>query len=273
MTLTLLTEHQLEFLNLKGGCTGSSESTHVKISHCWKSQAAAHSQSKHMIGLWLFSLSFLSLLSVSEPQPQATTPILCSFYGYLAYQTYVTSLFQSRSRKTLHQYVGLCLDLWLFTSLSISEPAARHYTNMLACTLVYGYLPLSLFQSQQQDTTPICWLVPWSMVIYLSLYFRASSKTLHQYVGLCPDLWLFTSLSISEPAARNYTNMLACALVYGYLPLSISEPAARNYTNMLACALIYGYLPLSPFLSQQQDTTPICWLVPWSMVIYLSLHF
>ena len=29
----LLTEHRLEFLSLKGGCTGSSESTLVKMSH------------------------------------------------------------------------------------------------------------------------------------------------------------------------------------------------------------------------------------------------
>ena len=34
----LLTEHHLEFLSLKGGCTGSSESTLVKMSNCWKSQ-------------------------------------------------------------------------------------------------------------------------------------------------------------------------------------------------------------------------------------------
>ena len=27
---------------LKGGCTGSSESTPVKMSHCWKSHVAAH---------------------------------------------------------------------------------------------------------------------------------------------------------------------------------------------------------------------------------------
>ena len=30
MSYKLLTEHQLEFLSLKGGCTGSSEFTHVK---------------------------------------------------------------------------------------------------------------------------------------------------------------------------------------------------------------------------------------------------
>ena len=42
MTVKLLTEHHLEFLSLKGGCTGSSESTLVKTSHCWKSYVAAH---------------------------------------------------------------------------------------------------------------------------------------------------------------------------------------------------------------------------------------
>ena len=35
MNVKLLTEHHLEFLLLKGGCTGSSESTHVKMPHCW----------------------------------------------------------------------------------------------------------------------------------------------------------------------------------------------------------------------------------------------
>ena len=41
MTVKLLTAHHLEFLSLKGGCTGSSESTLVKMPHCWKSNAAA----------------------------------------------------------------------------------------------------------------------------------------------------------------------------------------------------------------------------------------
>ena len=42
MIVKLLTERHLKFLSLKGGCTGSSESTLVKISNCWKSHAAAH---------------------------------------------------------------------------------------------------------------------------------------------------------------------------------------------------------------------------------------
>ena len=41
MIVKLLTEHNLELLCLKGGCTGSSESTLVKISHCLKSHVTA----------------------------------------------------------------------------------------------------------------------------------------------------------------------------------------------------------------------------------------
>ena len=41
MIVKLLAEHHLECLSLKGGCRGSSESTHVKMPHCWKSHALA----------------------------------------------------------------------------------------------------------------------------------------------------------------------------------------------------------------------------------------
>ena len=41
MSVKLLTELHLEFLSLKGGCTASSESTLVKLPHCWKSHVLA----------------------------------------------------------------------------------------------------------------------------------------------------------------------------------------------------------------------------------------
>ena len=41
LIVKLLTEHHLEFLSLKEGCRGSSESTHVKMPHCLKSHALA----------------------------------------------------------------------------------------------------------------------------------------------------------------------------------------------------------------------------------------
>ena len=52
MIVKLLTEHHLEFLNSKGGCRGLSESTHVKMPHCWKSHVLAHMIQNH------FEISF-----------------------------------------------------------------------------------------------------------------------------------------------------------------------------------------------------------------------
>ena len=42
MIVKLLTEHLLDFLILRGGYTGSSESTLVKMSYCWKFRVVAH---------------------------------------------------------------------------------------------------------------------------------------------------------------------------------------------------------------------------------------
>ena len=42
MNVYLLPEHHLEFLSLKGGSTGSSESALFKMPHCWKSCVTAH---------------------------------------------------------------------------------------------------------------------------------------------------------------------------------------------------------------------------------------
>ena len=41
MTVKLLIEHHLEFLSLKGGGTGCSEPTLVKMPHCWESHVMA----------------------------------------------------------------------------------------------------------------------------------------------------------------------------------------------------------------------------------------
>ena len=41
MSVKLLIEFNLVFLSLAGGCTGSSESTLVKMTDCWKSHVTA----------------------------------------------------------------------------------------------------------------------------------------------------------------------------------------------------------------------------------------
>ena len=59
----LLTEHHLEFISLKGGCTGSSESTFVKMPHCWKS---------HVMAQFLHNFSDGSFHEVYDELPQDT---------------------------------------------------------------------------------------------------------------------------------------------------------------------------------------------------------
>ena len=48
MNVKPLIEHHLEFLSLKGGCTGSPESYLVKIPHCWKSHVTADTAILHI---------------------------------------------------------------------------------------------------------------------------------------------------------------------------------------------------------------------------------
>ena len=62
MTVNLLTEHDLEFLSLTGGCTDSSESTPVKKPHCWKSHVTAHLESNvKVIHVYILKVLFKRL--------------------------------------------------------------------------------------------------------------------------------------------------------------------------------------------------------------------
>ena len=54
MSVKLLSEHHLEFLSLKGGSTGLSKCTLVKMPHCWKSHVAAHMSDHSYWGHWLW---------------------------------------------------------------------------------------------------------------------------------------------------------------------------------------------------------------------------
>ena len=67
MDIRLLTEHHLEFLSLKGGCTGSSESILVRMPHWWKAHVAAHMLfAYYRYNLNMISLYLLSIMSLFE---------------------------------------------------------------------------------------------------------------------------------------------------------------------------------------------------------------
>ena len=75
MGVKLLTEQNLEFLSLKGGCRDSSESTHVKMPHCWKSHAMAEifsssaneDSEEHTVSSTLQICGFLDLQDIASP--------------------------------------------------------------------------------------------------------------------------------------------------------------------------------------------------------------
>ena len=73
MTALLLTGRHLEYLCLKGGCTGSSESTQVNMPHCWKTHNTAHISivqlQVEMFILCLFKCSLFILLEVYKMLP------------------------------------------------------------------------------------------------------------------------------------------------------------------------------------------------------------
>ena len=87
MTVKLLTEHHLEFLRLKGGCIGSSESTLVKMPHFWKSHVTAHLSNimLHVLGE-IVELNKHGVKSHSiVPPPDDRPPAFCIFeYVYFA---------------------------------------------------------------------------------------------------------------------------------------------------------------------------------------------
>ena len=56
MSAKLLAEHHLQFLALKGGCTGSFESTLIKMPHCRKSHVAAQINTTSQTNLPVCSL-------------------------------------------------------------------------------------------------------------------------------------------------------------------------------------------------------------------------
>ena len=54
----------MEFLSLKEGCTGSSESTFVKIPNCWKSHVAAQLQEVFHVYLNKFEIALSHLFFI-----------------------------------------------------------------------------------------------------------------------------------------------------------------------------------------------------------------
>ena len=79
MSVKLLTEHHLEFVSLIGGCTGSSESTLVKMPHCWKSYVEA--QFMIYIGFKPMYVRYAGYINISKKRTNSDNYHKSSFHA------------------------------------------------------------------------------------------------------------------------------------------------------------------------------------------------
>ena len=126
MIVKLLTEHHLEFLSLKIGCRGSSEPTHVKMPHCWKSQALA----------------------------QLYLPKYFFEYTYLNNECNVNRQLLSLSHNTCTKK---CIRKWCLLKLSAACKCSRQgFISAYRQTL---WTQIRLILWEQSDLSPPCFLV------------------------------------------------------------------------------------------------------------------
>ena len=151
MTVKLLTEQHLEFLSLTGGCTGLSESTLVKMPHCWKSHVVApifmflncyrrdlghyHSLAHqgNLCLLWIWSQS--DILGFS---PYQLTPVLVKLWKYTRGKP-----FNLACLLTFHALVVIC---WLFFKINFYKKLFQEY-----------YQSVKEFRSRSGRTLCWCW--------------------------------------------------------------------------------------------------------------------
>ena len=91
VTCKLLTEHYLECLSLKESCTGLSESTHIKMPHCWKSPVVAHMVVCALFLILTVSLAGLWRVTVAFPAHLFSITI---FLNNISYVLHNSSAFQ-----------------------------------------------------------------------------------------------------------------------------------------------------------------------------------
>ena len=99
MSVKLLTEHHLEFLSLKGVCTGSSESILIKMPHFWQSHVIAqllcqetysgddffHYVKRHIQETDFFKRRFIWRVAVPD---SVTNNVKLTVYSFMVSYTY-----------------------------------------------------------------------------------------------------------------------------------------------------------------------------------------
>ena len=123
MSVKLLTEHHLEFLSSKGGFTGSSESTLVKMPHYWKSRVAAQTQNGNF-DVWPLSISVFPCAYTEETYANETAlrTLLESGYSTAVRPRTPTTINIFFALRVLDSLVGqsrVTSDIWLIRTVAL----------------------------------------------------------------------------------------------------------------------------------------------------------
>ena len=147
MTLRPLTKHHLNFLSLKGGCTCSSESTHVKMPHCWKSHVTAKLSFDPCISdscliivfLCLFCQLFIFVLFVSLLWEWKLTWIYFIFYSMLFIVYKDLFLFKSILQHYYEQITKCSLwNMWILNLYDMLCSTWVWFVNVIYLMSVYS---------------------------------------------------------------------------------------------------------------------------------------
>ena len=166
MIVKLLTEHHLEFLSFKGGCTCSSESTLIKTPHCWKSHVTAHIKlcpyltlraylSKRNIKLVTYQSSMDPLFLTEEGHPVARHVFMQPFKHILsrigldntlysghsfkigAASSWCAARLEDHLIKTLGRWSSDCYRTYIHTPKQVIRSAQRAPLTELQSALSY----------------------------------------------------------------------------------------------------------------------------------------
>ena len=152
MIVKLLTEHRLEFLRLKGGCTFSPESSLVKMLHCWKSHVSAQ---MYIIRLWLIVQIYTKSLVISY----TVCYIIVNFDNWLPFYKCIWTI-----QRNIYSFAYGCEDEYLtFKSVSYQIGCQSINLKRFIIFIKYTTFQLKFVRAQgHMDKAFLC-----SMLLYL----------------------------------------------------------------------------------------------------------
>ena len=153
MIVKLHTEHHLEFLSLKWGCRGSSESTLVKMPHCWKSHGTAHLWKLGLI--WIINAMWMNLWT----WPLRNALHMQAKYGKRCYSRLLFCCSYVVISVIILLLLLPCYCFWCYLVIVVALPMICCYCYCHVITVVVMLLLLELCWYCCWFTAEMLWLI------------------------------------------------------------------------------------------------------------------